>query len=129
MCPRGYRFRSHRSSASTIALQVGSAAESITVEAQAPLLKTENAEQSVNVTGGSHQPAAHLILAVEAAAPERFGVHTLSTFSRPAVQGSGNSAVIKRSAPVQLQGDDRRPKLHERHDTNWTATVTRPAST
>ncbi|MEI9974255.1 MAG: carboxypeptidase-like regulatory domain-containing protein [Ignavibacteriota bacterium] len=35
-----------------IALQVGSPTESVTVTAETPMLRTENAEQSMNVTGG-----------------------------------------------------------------------------
>jgi len=106
-----------------IALQVGSATESITVEAQAPLLKTENAEQSVNVTGDRIN---QLPLNFGGGGGSTGAIRSPYAFNvlSPGVAGSGNSAVInglpQYSYKVMIEGQS----YTSGNDTNWTATVT-----
>lgn len=103
-----------------VSLQIGAPTESVTVTAQAPLLKTENAEQSTNISGELFNSL-----------PFNFGqtfngsIRNWLSFIQlsPGVSGSTHTANIN-GAPggsfkIYLEGQD----VTSTNDTVWTSTV------
>lgn len=105
-----------------ITLQVGALSESITVTADAALLKTENAEQSVNVSGDRINSL-----------PLNFGggggstgtIRSWTSFSvlSPGVSGSNTDVRVNGMPPrnfkIIVEGQD----ITSSNDTGWTSTV------
>ncbi len=103
-----------------VVLQVGAATESVTVTAEAPLLKTENAEQSTNISG-------ELFNSLPLNFGQTFGGSIRNWLSfiqlSPGVSGSTHTASIN-GAPggsfkIYLEGQD----VTSTNDTVWTSTV------
>jgi hypothetical protein len=104
------------------ALQVGATTESITVDAQLPLLKTESAEQSINVTGDRINSL-----------PLNFGggggsTGTIRGWTKfivlsPGVSGNDVDARVNgipsRNFKIMIEGQD----VTSSNDTRWTSTV------
>jgi carboxypeptidase family protein len=103
-----------------VVLQIGAPSESVTVTAEAPLLKTENAEQSTNISGEMFNSL-----------PFNFGqtfdgsIRNWLSFIQlsPGVSGSTHTASIN-GAPggsfkIYLEGQD----VTSTNDTVWTSTV------
>ncbi|HYP12846.1 MAG TPA: carboxypeptidase regulatory-like domain-containing protein [Bryobacteraceae bacterium] len=106
-----------------LTLQIGSAAETVNVTAEAPMLRTENAEQSVNVSGNRIN-----------ALPLNFGggggstgtIRSWTSFIvlSPGVSGTGTGARVNGIPPnnfkIIVEGQD----VTSGNDTGWTSTVT-----
>ena len=72
---QGVRLQVAQTTRVDVELRVGSTTESVTVKAEAPLLKTENAEISMNVSGEKfNQAAAELRRGRHGLDPELDGV-------------------------------------------------------
>lgn len=103
-------------------LEVGSTAESVMVTADAPLLRTENAEQSINVSGNRIN---NLPLNFGGGGGATGGIRNWMSFVQlaPGVSGTNERASIN-GAPggafkVIVEGQD----LTSSNDTIWTSTV------
>jgi len=101
-----------------VVLQVGTAAESVTVIAQAPLLKTDSAEQSTNISG-------ELFNAMPINFSAGNSIRSWLSFIQlaPGVSGTSQTANIN-GAPsgsfkIYLEGQD----VTSTNDTVWTSTV------
>ncbi len=108
-----------------LALQVGAASESVTVTAEAALLRTENAEQSMNVTGDKVN---NLPLNFGGGGAAGGGIRNWLSFIilAPGVSGTGYTAPINGvptgtygNFKVYLEGQDSTSV----NDANWTASV------
>jgi hypothetical protein len=108
-----------------LALQVGAASESVTVTAEAALLRTENAEQSMNVTGDKVND---LPLNFGGGGSAGGGIRNWLSFIilAPGVSGTGYTAPINGvptgtygNFKVYLEGQDSTSV----NDANWTASV------
>jgi hypothetical protein len=105
------------------ALQVGSANESVTVTAEAPLLRTENAEQSVTITGERINSLPMTIggggSGPNGAVRNWLGFLTLA----PGVSGTAYSAPVNGQPggafKILLEGQD----VTSSNDTTWTSIV------
>ena len=95
-----------------LALQVGSATESVTVSAEAPMMKTESAEQSINVIWRPHQQPADQLRRRRRQRRE----HPQLDGVRPAVSRRRRQCrkqPHQRRAGRQLQDHRRRPGSHQ----------------
>jgi hypothetical protein len=108
-----------------LALQVGAATESVTVSAEVPLLRTENAEQSMNVRGDKVND---LPLNFGGGGSAGGGIRNWLSFIilAPGVSGTGYTAPINGvptgtygNFKVYLEGQDSTSV----NDANWTASV------
>jgi Carboxypeptidase regulatory-like domain/TonB dependent receptor-like, beta-barrel len=117
---RGITVQLAQSARVDVVLQVGAASESVTVNAEAPLLKTENAEQSTNISG-------ELFNSLPINFSQTFGGSIRNWLSfiqlSPGVSGSTHTANIN-GAPsgsfkIYLEGQD----VTSTNDTVWTSTV------
>src|SRR5262245_57172526 len=103
-----------------VVMQVGAASESVTVNAESPLLQTENAEQNTNISG-------ELFNALPLNFGQTFGGSIRNWLSfiqlAPGVSGTTHTASIN-GAPggsfkIYLEGQD----VTSTNDTVWTSTV------
>ena len=105
-----------------VSLQVGATTESITVDAQLPLLKTESAEQSVNVTGDRINS---LPLNFGGGGGSTGGIRGWTKFIvlSPGVSGNDVDARVNgipsRNFKIMIEGQD----ITSSNDTRWTSTV------
>jgi len=105
-----------------IKLEVGSAAESITVSSSAEMLKTENAEQSMNVTG---QKLNELPINFGGSGTAGGGIRNWLTFTylAPGVSGTGPGSQVNGlpggNYKVYLEGQDSTSPVA----VGWTSTV------
>ena len=103
-------------------LEVGSTSESVFVTAEAPLLRTENAEQSINVSGNRIN---NLPLNFGGGGGSTGGIRNWMSFVQlaPGVSGTNERASINGSPggafKVIVEGQD----LTSSNDTIWTSTV------
>lgn len=105
------------------ALQVGTTTEVITVTAEAPMLKTENAEQSINVSGNRIN-SLPLNFGGGGGSTGTIRSWTAFTVLSPGVSGTGQGARINGIPPnnfkIIVEGQD----VTSGNDTGWTSTVT-----
>ncbi len=100
------------------ALEVGAATDTVTITDQSPLLKTENAEQSTNISGEMFNS-----LPINFAATN--SVRSWLSFIQlaPGVSGTNQNASINGAPPgsfkIYLEGQD----VTSTNDTVWTSTV------
>ena len=105
-----------------IALQVGSTAESITVSASSPLLKSENAEQSVNVSGDRIN---NLPINFGGGGGSTGNIRSWTAFAllSPGVVGNSNgnraNGAQANQFKIIIEGQD----VTSANDTGWTSTV------
>ena len=105
-----------------IALQVGATTETITVTAAAPLLKSENAEQSVNVTGDRIN---NLPLNFGGGGGATGNIRSWTAFAllSPGVVGNANgnraNGAQANQFKIIVEGQD----VTSSNDTGWTSTV------
>jgi hypothetical protein len=103
-------------------LDVGATTESVTVSAEAPMLRTENAEQSVNVSGNRIN---NLPINFGGGGGSTGGIRNWMSFIQlaPGVSGTNERASINGSAggafKVIVEGQD----LTSSNDTIWTSSV------
>ncbi len=104
------------------ALQVGAATESITVSEEAPLLRTENAEQSINVSGNRINA---LPLNFGGGGGSVGGIRNWLGFIilSPGVSGTNYNSPVNglpaNNFKIYLEGQD----VTSANDTSWTSTV------
>jgi hypothetical protein len=105
-----------------IVLQVGATTESVTVSAEAPLLKSENAEQSVNVSGDRIN---NLPLNFGGGGGSTGNIRSWTAFAMlsPGVVGNSNGNRVNGAQANQfkiiVEGQD----VTSSNDTGWTSTV------
>ena len=118
----GIRVQVAQTARVDIRLEVGSTAESVVVTADAPLLRTENAEQSINVTGNRIN---NLPLNFGGGGGATGGIRNWMSFIQlaPGVSGNNERASINGTPggafKVIVEGQD----LTSSNDTIWTSTV------
>ena len=118
----GIRVQVAQTARVDIRLAVGSTAESVIVTTDAPLLRTENAEQSINVTGNRIN---NLPLNFGGGGGATGGIRNWISFIQlaPGVSGNNERASINGSPggafKVIVEGQD----LTSSNDTIWTSTV------
>ena len=104
-------------------LQVGTTSDTVTVTAEAPMLRTENAEQSSNVSGNRSN---NLPLNFGGGGGSTGTIRSWTSFIvlSPGVSGTGQGARINGVPPnnfkIIVEGQD----VTSSNDTGWTSTVT-----
>ncbi len=104
-------------------LQLGTATETVTVMAEAPMLKTENAEQSINVSGNRIN---NLPLNFGGGGGSTGSIRSWTSFIvlSPGISGTGQGARVNGIPPnnfkIIVEGQD----VTSGNDTGWTSTVT-----
>ena len=106
-----------------VVLQVGTTTDTVTVTSEAPMLRTENAEQSINVSGNRIN---NLPLNFGGGGGSTGTIRSWTSFIvlSPGVSGTGQGARVNGIPPnnfkIIVEGQD----VTSGNDTGWTSTVT-----